>query len=241
MADDHRADGVVGGAAAGVAHHMGVALGEARVLRGVEARVHACEDQEPARRGQGEVALVEVLGIGGVGGLDFGLDAGHGAALPRCEPPVSTGSRPGSSGRAGRGLWTRQARPWPAIKRGCGQIASRTTSDRQPSESSTMNEWPSGASVPRARVTPSSQSISAATSSPSTHTVSEASGPRSLRSPPSQDPPPGAQFEMDLAAHGLGAGADRAKGPAAAEIAGRRLSEGRSRENGDGERAGQGS
>ncbi len=57
VADDQRADGVVAGAAAGVANDVSVAFGEAGVFGGVKAGVHAGEDGEAAGRREGELAL----------------------------------------------------------------------------------------------------------------------------------------------------------------------------------------
>jgi hypothetical protein len=81
VADDEGTDGVVAGAAAGVADDVGVTFSEAGVLGGVEAGVHAGEDGEAAGWREGEVGFfAEGAGVGFVGGEDFGEDFAHGAA-----------------------------------------------------------------------------------------------------------------------------------------------------------------
>ena len=63
---------------AGVADHMGVALGEAGVLRRIQTGIHAGQDRELPRGRQGEVAFVaelaRVLGIG----REHLVENGHG-------------------------------------------------------------------------------------------------------------------------------------------------------------------
>src|SRR5512139_2248393 len=68
VGDDQRADGVVAGAAAGIADDVGVALGEAGVLGRVEAGVHAGEDGEMPARGHRQLALVAKIGRVGLVG-----------------------------------------------------------------------------------------------------------------------------------------------------------------------------
>ena len=82
LVGDHQgADRVVAGAAAGVADHVGVALGQAGVLGRVEAGVHAGQDGEAAGRGKGQVGLVaERGGVRLVGRQDLVVDA-HGCSL----------------------------------------------------------------------------------------------------------------------------------------------------------------
>ena len=75
--DHQRADRIVAGAAAGVADHVRVSLAQARVLGGIEPRVHAGEDREPAGRWQSELALgSERCGVLLVGGQDL-VENGH--------------------------------------------------------------------------------------------------------------------------------------------------------------------
>jgi hypothetical protein len=62
VADDQRPDGIIGGAAAGVANHVRIALREARVLRRIEPRVHAGEDGETTRRRQCQRGLIAKAG-----------------------------------------------------------------------------------------------------------------------------------------------------------------------------------
>ena len=66
LADDQRADGVVGGEAAGVADDVRLAGSEAEDLLDGEARVHAGDDGEPARRLSRPPRPVERRGVGGV-------------------------------------------------------------------------------------------------------------------------------------------------------------------------------
>ena len=54
ITDDQGTDGVVAGAAAGVADDVGVAFGEAGVLGGIEARVHTSENGEAAGGREGK-------------------------------------------------------------------------------------------------------------------------------------------------------------------------------------------
>jgi hypothetical protein len=51
-------DGVVRGASAGVANHMGVAFGKACIFRGVQAGIHAGEDRKSTRRWQRQVSFL---------------------------------------------------------------------------------------------------------------------------------------------------------------------------------------
>src|SRR6266851_1034986 len=62
VADDEGTDGVVAGAAAGVADDVSVAFGEAGILGGIETRVHARENGETARGRQGELAFLTKIG-----------------------------------------------------------------------------------------------------------------------------------------------------------------------------------
>jgi len=50
-------DGVVRGASAGVANHMGVAFGKACILRGVQAGIYAGEDRKSTRGGSAKSFL----------------------------------------------------------------------------------------------------------------------------------------------------------------------------------------
>ena len=78
VADDERTDGVVAGAAAGVADDVGVSFGKAGVFGGVEAGVHAGEDGEAAGGRESEFGFfAEGAGVGLVGGEDFGEDLAH--------------------------------------------------------------------------------------------------------------------------------------------------------------------
>jgi hypothetical protein len=78
VADDEGADGVVRGAAAGVADDVGVSFSEACVFGGVEAGVHAGEDGEAAGWREGEVGFVaEGAGVLLVGGENFVEDLTH--------------------------------------------------------------------------------------------------------------------------------------------------------------------
>ncbi len=82
VADDEGADGVVTGAAAGVADDVGVAFGEAREFGGVEAGVHTSENGETAGGGKSELALFAEIGrVVGVGLKNFGKYFAHGALL----------------------------------------------------------------------------------------------------------------------------------------------------------------
>jgi hypothetical protein len=82
VADHEGADGVVTGAAAGVADHVGVALGEAREFGGVEAGVHTSEDGEAAGGRKSELALfAEIGGVIGIGLKNFGKNFAHVALL----------------------------------------------------------------------------------------------------------------------------------------------------------------
>ena len=79
VADDEGADGVITGAAAGIADHVGVAFGEAREFGGVEAGIHAGEDGEAAGRRKRQLALfAEIGGVVGVGLKNFGKNFAHG-------------------------------------------------------------------------------------------------------------------------------------------------------------------
>ena len=83
VADDERTNGIVAGAAAGVADDVGVAFGKAGVLGGVEAGVHAGEDGEASGGREGEVGFfAEGAGVGLVGGEDFGEYLAHGCGAP---------------------------------------------------------------------------------------------------------------------------------------------------------------
>jgi hypothetical protein len=83
VADDERTDGVVAGAAAGVADDVGVAFGKTGVFGGVETGVHAGEDGEASGRREGEFGFfAEGAGVGLVGGEDFGEDLAHGGGAP---------------------------------------------------------------------------------------------------------------------------------------------------------------
>src|SRR6267378_2151006 len=62
IADDQRANGIVAGPAAGVADNVGIAFGEAGVLGGIEARVHAGEDGKAARGRESEFAFFTEAG-----------------------------------------------------------------------------------------------------------------------------------------------------------------------------------
>src|SRR5882672_1410634 len=62
ITDDQRANGIVAGPAAGVADDVGIAFGEAGVLGGIEARVHAGENGEAARRRESEFAFFTEAG-----------------------------------------------------------------------------------------------------------------------------------------------------------------------------------
>jgi len=64
LRDRQRADRVVGNDATGVADHVGVPLGQPEDPVGVEAGVHAGEHGDALAGGQGQVALVEALGVG---------------------------------------------------------------------------------------------------------------------------------------------------------------------------------
>ena len=77
VGNDQRADGVVAGAAAGIAGDMRVTLGQAGILGRVQARVHAGQDGEAARRGQRQVALGETRDIAFVGLQHFGQYFAH--------------------------------------------------------------------------------------------------------------------------------------------------------------------
>ena len=82
VGDHQRADRVVAGPAAGVADHVGVALGQAGVLRRVEPGVHAGEDREAARRRQRQLVLVAEVGCVGLVGLqDLVVHRAHGTLL----------------------------------------------------------------------------------------------------------------------------------------------------------------
>ena len=60
------------------ADHMGVALGEAGVLRRIRTGIHAGQDRELPRGRQGEVALVaELAGVLGIG-REHLVENGHG-------------------------------------------------------------------------------------------------------------------------------------------------------------------
>ena len=77
LADDEARIASSIGAAASISYHMGVALGEARVFRRVEAGVHTGEEPEASRQRQRQVTLVaEIRGVSGVDGLDLVLDSG---------------------------------------------------------------------------------------------------------------------------------------------------------------------
>ena len=78
VADDQGTDGIVTGAAAGIADHVGVAFGEAGEFRGIEARVHAGQDGEAARRWESQLALLaKLIGIFAVGFEDFRKNLTH--------------------------------------------------------------------------------------------------------------------------------------------------------------------
>jgi len=82
VTDDERADGVITGAAAGIADYVGVAFGEAREFGGVEAGVHTGEDGEAASGRKSELALfAEIGGVTGVGLKNFGKNFAHVALL----------------------------------------------------------------------------------------------------------------------------------------------------------------
>ena len=70
LADDQRADDVVGGEAAGVADDVGVAGPQAERLLDVEPRVHAGDDRETAERRGRQRRPVERLGVALVLGKD---------------------------------------------------------------------------------------------------------------------------------------------------------------------------
>src|SRR5580692_6912774 len=76
-------DGVVRSASASVANHMGVTFGKARVLRGVQAGIHAGEDRESTRRWQRQVLFsAETRRIFLVGCDNFINNPGHGLLSP---------------------------------------------------------------------------------------------------------------------------------------------------------------
>jgi hypothetical protein len=62
VTDDQGTNGVVAGAAAGVAYDVRVAFGEACILGGIETSVHASENGETARWRQSEFALFTEIG-----------------------------------------------------------------------------------------------------------------------------------------------------------------------------------
>src|SRR4051812_2010077 len=73
--DDERADRVVACAAARVPDHVRVALAQPRERRGVETRIHACEDREAPCRGNRKLAPRAELGrVSIVGAEDFVAD-----------------------------------------------------------------------------------------------------------------------------------------------------------------------
>jgi len=79
VADDERPDGVVEGAAAGVAYDVSVAFGEAGISGGFEASVHAGENGETARRWKSEAAFLAEAGeVLLIGKEDFVEDIAHG-------------------------------------------------------------------------------------------------------------------------------------------------------------------
>ena len=70
--DHQRADGIVAGAAAGVADYVCVAFAQSGVPGGIEPRVHAGENREMARGRERELTLrSERAGIASVGGENF--------------------------------------------------------------------------------------------------------------------------------------------------------------------------
>jgi hypothetical protein len=79
VADDEGTNGVVAGAATGVADDVSVAFGESGVFGWVETRVHTGEDGEAARWWECEVSFVaKTAGVRFVGGEDFSEDLAHG-------------------------------------------------------------------------------------------------------------------------------------------------------------------
>ena len=118
MGDHQRADGVVAGAAAGVADDVGVALGEAGVFGRVEARVHAGEDGEAAAGRHRQVSLVEARGILAVGGQHLVDDLAHGVP-----PPLAALKLAGRALRDTDGVSARAVRVEKCCTR-CGRTAT---------------------------------------------------------------------------------------------------------------------
>ena len=85
LGDREGADLVVGHHAAGVADHVGVALGQPEDPVRVEAGIHAGQDGDLLGRGEGQVALVERGGVGG-GVLEQLVGGRHPASLARLRP-----------------------------------------------------------------------------------------------------------------------------------------------------------
>jgi hypothetical protein len=79
MRDDKRADGIVAGAAPGIADDVSIPFLETSELGGIEARIHAGEDGKAASRWQGETAFVaELRCIGFIRRKHFIENVGHG-------------------------------------------------------------------------------------------------------------------------------------------------------------------
>jgi hypothetical protein len=70
LRDDERADGV-GGAPAGVADHVGVALLEPQEPRGVQPGIHAGDHRKPALRRARQMSLGEPARVGRIGGQEL--------------------------------------------------------------------------------------------------------------------------------------------------------------------------
>ena len=82
VADHQRADGIVAGAASGVADHVRVALGEAGVLGGIKPGVHAGKNRKATGRREGQLAFFsEVGGILAIGLEHFRQNLAHGILL----------------------------------------------------------------------------------------------------------------------------------------------------------------
>ena len=60
MGDDQRAQGVVGGDAAGVADHVGITGMQAQAMLEQDAGVHAGQHSDVAARADGEISELEI-------------------------------------------------------------------------------------------------------------------------------------------------------------------------------------
>ena len=92
VGNDQRADGVIAGAAAGIADDVGVALREPGILGRIEAGVHAGEDGEVSARRHGQAAFIAEIGrIALVGSQDFIHDGTHACLLVHAAMTGSAG------------------------------------------------------------------------------------------------------------------------------------------------------